>query len=745
MKNLPNFLVLCLAALLSACGGQQAPTSPLQLSNQPANQLLALVTVNDYDTVVQQLYIAYFGRPADMSGRANFKSRLAELNAPVTIQELESAYKSNPSIKELIDSFGTSAESAALYSGDTTAFVTSIYQNVLSRSPDAAGLAFWVEAIDKKALNRSLAAVSIMAGALSNPTTQGKTDGALIGIKVNASKALIDSIIEQGKDGYAGDAAAAEARRLLAGLTVNTTASSYASDAKLLASSFAARSGASAPNADGSWLTLTPNAVARISYQGESLAFVIDGKSSRTFSKVAYVGILDRTGVLTTELQVAMRSQYEFEFTLHTSPKLAPGLYKSSVEVRICEDNPLVCKNPFPGSPWTLLIEVTVRAPSNLTPLTLLPQAGPWSTYMGNATHSGYVPGSFDPAKFSTRLHNTNSPQRLSAPQPPAIEGGLIFVNDAPISLSNISNHRYLTAYSEASGDRVWSADLGAVLHVNAPATGNGKVYVATADMQNTYLTTFDQKTGAKLASLSRSEEPFTNNFLAPVVVGNDVYFGSAAAGWLRKLNGNELLWEAGVSTGRQLWTPAVDANYAYITDSGGMRAHRLSDGKEQFRINYTTTTSPAVTPVVVLSGKQYVFLNDGNNLVALDLDKRAQAWSYAGAGQFYLGRLAYANDVVYVINPKDGGTLEAHAAATGALLWSVPGLRGLSDEGGFRYVIVTDNLAFVSSDKTTLAIDLRTRAVVWKEPVGGDLAISDRGILYIGDSSFYRSAINLR
>ncbi len=62
----------------------------------------------DYRDLVQDLYVAYFGRPADSNGLSNFESALLVAGAPTDIQGLVQAYASNSSVKNLIDSFGTS-------------------------------------------------------------------------------------------------------------------------------------------------------------------------------------------------------------------------------------------------------------------------------------------------------------------------------------------------------------------------------------------------------------------------------------------------------------------------------------------------------------------------------------------------------------------------------------------------------------------------------------------------------------
>jgi hypothetical protein len=177
----------------------------------------------EYDDVVQALYVAYFGRAADAGGLANFQQRLIDLNAPHDFAGLSAAYNTNAGIRALIDSFGGSDESKALYSGDTTSFVSAIYKNVLSRAPDAEGLAFWVDAIDHHGLTKANASLSIMAGALSNTTAQGKLDAALIGNRTTIASDFSFALnTTREAQAYSGDAAAAAVRAMLATVTAST-------------------------------------------------------------------------------------------------------------------------------------------------------------------------------------------------------------------------------------------------------------------------------------------------------------------------------------------------------------------------------------------------------------------------------------------------------------------------------------------------------------------------------------------
>lgn len=216
----------CLAAsILAACGGGTADGT--KSSGTGATSLTASHThvVSDYHTIVQQLYIAYFGRPADPTGLANFAAALDQAHASNNIQALNATYGSNPAIRALVDAFGTSQESQALYTGDTVSFVTAVYRNVLNRAPDQEGLNFWVNAINQGILTRANASFSIMAGALANTTPQGQTDGALINRRVSASSSFTAALTNPAlQNTYVGNTAAAIARDMLKGITGSSDA-----------------------------------------------------------------------------------------------------------------------------------------------------------------------------------------------------------------------------------------------------------------------------------------------------------------------------------------------------------------------------------------------------------------------------------------------------------------------------------------------------------------------------------------
>ena len=80
----------------------------------------------DYNSAVQQLYVSYFGRPADFYGLDNFTKQLAAIDTTGTLVDFKTlagaANAASPTspLGKLINSFSGSPEAAALYGTDTT-------------------------------------------------------------------------------------------------------------------------------------------------------------------------------------------------------------------------------------------------------------------------------------------------------------------------------------------------------------------------------------------------------------------------------------------------------------------------------------------------------------------------------------------------------------------------------------------------------------------------------------------------
>lgn len=113
-------------------------------------------------------------------------------------------------------------------------------------------------------------------------------------------------------------------------------------------------------NPEGTWLTFDPAAPSVTQYEGEGVAVTVTATSSRTFTAPMNLAIIDPTGVITTQVSISAASQMAYAASLRTAAGLSVGTHTTTLEVRVCEDAPLTCAKPFPGSPWRVPLTVQV-------------------------------------------------------------------------------------------------------------------------------------------------------------------------------------------------------------------------------------------------------------------------------------------------------------------------------------------------------------------------------------------------
>jgi hypothetical protein len=612
--------------------------------------------------------------------------------------------------------------------------------------------------------------------------------------------------------------------------------------------------GGTSTSSDGSWLSFTPNPIALSGYEGESIPFKVTATSSRTFAKPFNIAIVDTSGTITTDVQISALNEMSYQASLSTSPKLPAGVTQVNLEVRLCEDAPLTCSKPLPGSPWKLPLKVdvksateaakrmslsvqsldvvanrgssavvqfdgtfngnlsgqpaylgvfdkgnlvtaqvagspenfkvtlttaatlkageyttnlelrlcrdsasvcsspvsgspwaiplklTVKNPVGLTPLSSVPGVDAWSNYQGSASHTGFVDASFDVSNFSARfsLPANGSPQSRSTA---AVDNGNVFMAYSEIFAPATQGEAELRSIKETDGTIAWRASLGTVESVNPPAVGNGFVYVTTTTSQRDTLWVFNQQDGSLASKTSRGMS--SAGYYSSTVFGSNVYsLGKPYYGYdVRKFSSASLmdLWTQRIPSSYfqdNPYSPAVDARNIYIYANGKLAALDIGSGL----LNWETADVDDVSTgakSVALSGNTAIVM--GERIAAFDLYnyQHIRLWSVENK---FAGALAIGNDMVYAVSGTSGA-LEARSIADGKLQWTSESM----SLGGFKSLVVTRNLAFVSGTTKTQAIDLATRKVVWTYARGGELSVSSNGVLYILEPNGYLSAINLQ
>jgi outer membrane protein assembly factor BamB len=509
---------------------------------------------------------------------------------------------------------------------------------------------------------------------------------------------------------------------------------------------------------DNSWLSFSPSSVTVESYAGETRPINLVAVSTRTISEVLNVAIVDARGVV--KPQVALRfGQQRYEADMEVSQTLSPGTYEGRFEVRLCRDNPATCAQPCPGSPWFVPYRVTVRPASNLTPLSALPGASAWSTYQGNAQHSGYVPANVSAAAFNRRW------------VVPANVGNMVVDEGHVVVAAPDNQFAALRSLAEDNGVELWrqaeSVQFGGL------AVGGGTVWsVGTGSGLQSFnpaLLGIELTSGRTRVDMPLPSAGFSPRY-APVLQGGSVLFAADASTSLarHRISDGAVEWRVTLGTPFPLpvtrWGPAVSGTRAFVYDSQRLWTADLASGVAQAPIsgpNYRPGISGSWeawgAPVVGNGSLVYVTAYDtgmglaygAGSLVAFDVNAGTMPWSVSTTVR---SNPVLAGAVLYVV--EGAGSLQAYDANSGSALWRwdppAPPSGGLVPPppaervGPDAPLLVVGNYAFLGSGGVTRAIDLNTRQAVWQYPLVGRLAVSANGVLYIGNTEKL-AAFNLR
>ncbi|RKR36812.1 DUF4214 domain-containing protein [Paraburkholderia sp. BL17N1] len=157
-----------------------------------------------YAEQVQQAYLAYYGRPADPAGQQYWVNQLTAANG---------------NLNSIINAFGNSAESTALYGGSSTAAqVNAIYQTLFGRPADVTGLNYYVSGIVNGQFTLASVALNIYNGATG-------TDAAELTAKLGYADSFTAALTQSaaGQVAYSGNAAANNARAAVASVVDSTS------------------------------------------------------------------------------------------------------------------------------------------------------------------------------------------------------------------------------------------------------------------------------------------------------------------------------------------------------------------------------------------------------------------------------------------------------------------------------------------------------------------------------------------
>lgn len=175
-----------------------------------------MAIVNAHVQAVQQLYVAYFNRPADFGGLDYWTNVVAAANGDTSAVSAQ---------------FATSKEYTDVYKDMTSAqIVDKVYQNLFGRPAEEGGKKYWADLLDAKTISIDTVVREVGAAALTTDKEayENKVAGA------TAFTAALDTPAEQA--GYQGEEALALAKEFISGITTDGTLAVATAPAALAAS-----------------------------------------------------------------------------------------------------------------------------------------------------------------------------------------------------------------------------------------------------------------------------------------------------------------------------------------------------------------------------------------------------------------------------------------------------------------------------------------------------------------------------
>ncbi|OEZ53143.1 DUF4214 domain-containing protein [Duganella sp. HH105] len=134
--------------------------------------------------LIQQLYVAYYNRPADVGGLAFW---VGKLDAGVSIDAISKA-------------FNTAPEYTSLYAGKTPAqIVDTVYVNLFGRHAEQGGLNFWAPKVQDGTISTADLVKAIGAGAV-DASGVPNNDGIALANKATAAAAFTDELSQPGNE-----------------------------------------------------------------------------------------------------------------------------------------------------------------------------------------------------------------------------------------------------------------------------------------------------------------------------------------------------------------------------------------------------------------------------------------------------------------------------------------------------------------------------------------------------------------
>jgi outer membrane protein assembly factor BamB len=464
----------------------------------------------------------------------------------------------------------------------------------------------------------------------------------------------------------------------------------------------------------------------------KEITYTVTYSANRSFTTpVIAIADYDKA-VFSSVTATAGSTANSFTITATTLPNLSGGTIASPITVKLCKD--AGCANVYAGATTSFTENMTVNLQE-------------WAQFQRNAAHNGFVHVTLEPTKFTAGWTWTipTDGNQYNAINAVTTGNGMVYATRDGYFLTGA-----IYALNENDGSVVWKSNVPN-LHSEGSATyDNGTLYVPTQDASEaSNIMAFNAKNGTFINKATFYTQ--WANFISPTAFGGNIYFsGESTLVGLSPITGTSL-WQTNIPSSLYgLETPAADEKYIYFSTGasygGNSKIEILNraDGSLYGEITdplgayngyeyYGAPILGASNSLIAYSGEASTGLAlsssetyASRNLARFDVAAKSLLWHTTNA---YITTPAYANGVIYAAQ-NSPLRFDAISETDGSVLWSWTPPAG--DSAFHNNIIVTDNLAFVSTDQNVYAIDLTSHKSVWSYKAAGKLSLSPNYILYI-------------
>lgn len=497
-------------------------------------------------------------------------------------------------------------------------------------------------------------------------------------------------------------------------------------------------------------LSFSPLSIDDEVQEGIQLSWDIVVSVTGSTDEQVYVNVIDNYGILSTDdddfiLETLPTGSYRMG--LKTSTEVEAGTHTSTIEVQLCKD--AFCNNQFSNSPWQIPVTVSVISNTNLTSLSKLPDYDGWQTGNESLNNSRFVPVTLDASEFNSRWlvgsgDAINSTYYDSATQLLAKNNRFTFVGE--VDSGGSSDLRNIVAMDEETGQVAWQHELDDD-RTSVHSVVNGDNLNVITNYAGYY--SYDLVSGVTQSTQNLPANSYLSTNTVSLLDGI-LYMGGIYDHHNRVFAYNPVtnLAEWSVDSGSYNYgeesTVVANDTYVYFFDNGRglIKLDRVTgaeisvvadDGNLDQYGSALLSGDHVVVSTPAFAGESNIAVFDGANDVML----------WEEQAEFYFSPVINQEEMFVAkkdsIDPQEF-LIESRNLLDGSVNWQATITSYSYDK---HNMIVTNNLIFMGLEDETIAFDIASQEVVWRYPRGGEIIMSEYGVLYISDPDGIHVSIN--